>query len=809
VRLRPEYIGENVTCKFCNKSFTVRSREVEAPAAVRQLQSAAVDAQPSHDISARAQVRVGNAHGDSPADILESSQLFVRVHDQRPEAATESRRQEQALRKDLEQAGAEIVRLHAECASLETKAAQVARLTNELEAARAESARLGQLPAELDALRKERDELLAKQNAAKQEAKQHRQKLGEIGRALNAAVRRQSETQDLHARLESERRRIEQEAVKGQEEARQQLTKLEDARGRLEQEIVARDDQLRVARQEVESVRRERDNLQTETEASRRKTQDWERERETLLNQSRRDQAEQVDALERRWREEQTRQLAERQSQLDSLRKELDQQRHAQTEFTTKAAREAEQLRRERDTAREAGETIHRQKDAEHKALQDRLAEVSRSAQAEQERLQSELGRADAARRQLEQGRLTLQAETQRLRKDFESARQDQEQSRKSAEDRLKALHEDLERGRQERETLRRERDAVKQQASQDQQKTEKDLQEQLTALQRDFDHETEMLKNDASRQVALAESLRQERDVHRRRIETLQQQAREKAETWESERQSLLSKVQASNQQFVELDKRSRAEQAQVAELRKQIDATRDAAPADVVQLQQELGSLRNQLDSANAEMTKVRQQQEQRGQGWTVEKKSLQSHHQEECRRLTEEFEQRLKAEMARCRESYVDQIESLQRECERARSQFDALKQAVYHPEQQAEEEDDGIPRLPEPEADASTEAGPAQEQPPSAEQAQLHAQLRKSRQLLEDQRRQFEQEKQALIAEANRVRQRTGRSSDSYEPAAQGTRRRRTSRLVKVLLYVALFTVSVAIASLIGLTWNKFR
>jgi hypothetical protein len=300
---------------------------------------------------------------------------------------------------------------------------------------------------------------------------------------------------------------------------------------------------------------------------------------------------------------------------------------------------------------------------------------------------------------------------------------------------------------------------------------------------------------------MTLAESLRQERDVLRRRIESLQQQSREKAESWESERQSLLSKAQAANQQFTELDKRQRAEQSLVAELKQQLDATRESAPADVVQMRHDLESLRGQLDAANAEVTKARQQIDQRGQGWTVEKKSLQGHHQEECRRLTEDFEQRLHAELTRCRETFQDQLETLQRERDTARSQFDALKQAVYHPQHPAEEEDDGIPRLPEPDEEPANKDHSTLEQRLVAEQSQLHAQVRKGRQQLDDQRRQFEEEKQALIAEANRLRQRAARQEGGAYGLTPGSGRQNSSLLLRVLWYLTFFPAAIGMVVIV--------
>src|SRR5262249_49678804 len=163
-------------------------------------------------------------------------------------------------------------------------------------------------------------------------------------------------------------------------------------------------------------------------------------------------------------------------------------------------------------------------------------------------------------------------------------------------------------------------------------------------------------------------------------------------------------------------------------------------------------------QLEAVRAELAHARQQSEQRAQAWTVEKRSLLSHYQEESRRQTEEFEQRLRAELDRCREGHAEQLETLQRERDAARWQFEAMKQAMYHPEQAAE--DDGIPRLPEPAEESADDDRSALEQRLIAEQSQLQAALRRSRQLLDEQKRQSEEERQALLAEVHRLRQRGG-------------------------------------------------
>jgi hypothetical protein len=171
-----------------------------------------------------------------------------------------------------------------------------------------------------------------------------------------------------------------------------------------------------------------------------------------------------------------------------------------------------------------------------------------------------------------------------------------------------------------------------------------------------------------------------------------------------------------------------------------------------------------------------------------------------------MTEEFEQRLKVELARSRENYEDQIESLQRERDTAHAQFDALKLAVYHPKQAApKREDDGIPRLPERDEASGDEDRSALEQRLIAEQAQLHAQLRKNRQLLDDQRQQFEEEKQALIAEANRLRRRDGRQisdTNAVEPSGR-------SRAFKTWLYLALFVLAAGsvVAIKFAIDWAR--
>jgi hypothetical protein len=127
-------------------------------------------------------------------------------------------------------------------------------------------------------------------------------------------------------------------------------------------------------------------------------------------------------------------------------------------------------------------------------------------------------------------------------------------------------------------------------------------------------------------------------------------------------------------------------------------------------------------------------------------------------------------------------------------------------VYHPEQAApQEEDDGIPRLPEPDENSGDEDRSALEQRLIAEQAQLHAQLRKNRQLLDDQRQQFEEEKQALIAEANRLRR--GDGGQRGDRIAVGRSGR--SRAFKTLLYLALFALAAGtvVAIKFAIDWAR--
>jgi hypothetical protein len=798
VRLRPEYIDERVTCKFCNHTFRVQARDI---ATEKKALQAAGAAQSPQAIAPKAQMRTDPSHGAGPPEIVDSSQLLIQLNKPQDQSAAESRQLDQSLRRELDQARAEMDRLRDQCASLEAEAKHVPRLKTELEAARAEGRRADKLAAEITAVRAERDDLLTKHQTVHQEAEQHRVKLAEIGKSLNAAVRQQAETQERHALLEKDQQRIEQETAARAEEARRKQAQLEDTRRCLEQDLAARDEQLRSAQKESQALRQERDAVQSELEAQSRKAQEWDRERETLLDQSRRDHAEKLDLMEKQWREEQTRRLDERQAQIEALRKELEFVRGAQTETATKTTQESESVRRRLDEVREACESQRRQKDAELEALRDRLAEVSRAAQTEQERLQVELGRSEAHRRQIEQERQTVQADAQRLRNDVETARLDRDQERQSAEAQRRALNEELDRSRNELEAMSRERDGIKEQAAEERKSSEKEWQQQLADLQRDFDLEAESFKKDTGRQATLAESLRQEREELRRRFESMKQQAKDKAESWETERQNLQGQIQTGAKQIADLDVRFRAEQAQVEELRKLCDATREAAPAEDPRLQQDLDSLRKQLDAANADLAKARQQWEERGQGWTVEKRSLQEHQQEECRRLTEEFEQRLKAELARCRENYQDQIEALQHERDSARSQFEALKQAAYHPEQQSTY-GESISSIPIPPPAAGNEDRSALEQRLIAEQSQLHAQLRKLRLQLDDQQRQFEEEKQALVAEANRLR-RGGRSDGGGTQNGLGARR--SSPLYKVILYLALFLASVALAFLLFKTF----
>ncbi|HMF11427.1 MAG TPA: hypothetical protein VKE94_03955, partial [Gemmataceae bacterium] len=542
--------------------------------------------------------------------------------------------------------------------------------------------------------------------------------------------------------------------------------------------------------------RHERDDARAETEALRQKARAWEIEREELVAQWRRDHDAGLGELERQLRDEQAQQLSERESQLAAKGKELDQLRDALAEATEKAARETDALRQERDASREALESVRGQGEAERQALQDRLAEVARVGQSEQERLNADLGRAEAARRQLEQDCQVRQAEIQRLRSDLDSARHDYQEARAAAEEEGRRLTEELEARRAQCDALCGERDALKAHVDQAIQGAEKERQELLASAQRDFDHERQVLRDEASRQQGQVESLGQEREILRRRIETLQQESSERTESWEDERKTTLAKLQQGSQQYVELDKRFRAEQATAADLRAQLETSRQTAPADANVLRQDMEAMRRQLDETNVELTQTRLQKDQHGQAWTIEKRSLQAHHQEECRRLTEEFEQRLKAELNRCKETYEDQLEGLQRERDAARTHFEVLKQAVYHPKQ-AGSDDDGIPRLPEVSQAALQPDRALLEERLVAEQAQMQGVMRKHRQQMEDQRKQFEEERQVLLAELHRLRQKSashGTEDNRGDPTSAGTWRQ--SWIFRLFLYVILFLLATA-------------
>src|SRR5262249_52282390 len=143
-------------------------------------------------------------------------------------------------------------------------------------------------------------------------------------------------------------------------------------------------------------------------------------------------------------------------------------------------------------------------------------------------------------------------------------------------------LTEELEARRAQCDALCGERDALKAHVDQAIQGAEKERQELLASAQRDFDHERQVLRDEASRQQGQVESLGQEREILRRRIETLQQESSERTESWEDERKTTLAKLQQGSQQYVELDKRFRAEQATAADLRAQLETSRQTAPAD-----------------------------------------------------------------------------------------------------------------------------------------------------------------------------------------------------------------------------------
>jgi chromosome segregation ATPase len=750
VRLRPDYIGERVTCKFCTHTFYVLP-----PSAAPQTSGAVDENQRLREQVAGLEAELHRIQNDLASKEEPSSRMVVQLEES-PEAM-----EAKALRKELDKARAQVQRWRGQCQALEADKATAERLARELET-----------------IRGERDQLIERNKAHATETAQLSTKLADISRTMSAAAKRQ-------------------------QEAELRITHLETHRRRLEEDRQAGEDQLRQARSELEALRQERDAARAELATMHQQVKGWEQERESLLTQWHQDHNQKVDALEKRMREEQARALAEREQQLAAVGGELEQQRETLMEVREKSRQEADALRQERDAACEQAEILRRQHHAEQQALQDRLSEVAQQAQAEQERLQMEVGRSEAARRQLERDRETAHADAQRLRQELDTLHHEYESARTEAEEQRRSLIEDLHRNQRDREALRRERDAAKEQIQQAQQEADQKRQADLAEIRRDSEEEYALAKEEVERHKADLSLLRKEREALRRRIETMQQQARERAETWEDERKALLAKVQQEHQQAAELDKRFKAEQAATAQLHARLEAERGAAPIDAVELRKEAEALRRELEAAQAQLAQERRQNEQRGQVWTVEKRSLLGHHQDECRRLTEEFEQRLRVELTRCREGYEDQLEALQRERDAARSHFEALKQAVYHPAQA--EEDDDIPRLPEPAEESGDQDRSAMEQRLIAEQTQLQAALRKSRQLLDDQKKQFEEERQALLAEVHRLRQKgsSRRPSDpahggvGFAPGAAAVAAPRTSRFLKVFLYVLLFLFAIAI------------
>src|SRR5262249_29170001 len=147
-------------------------------------------------------------------------------------------------------------------------------------------------------------------------------------------------------------------------------------RRRLEQDNRAREEQIRLARQEADALRQERDTARDAAATLQQKALDWDRERQALLEQWHREHSEKVDAIEQRHRDEQARLLAEQGAQLDALRKELEQQRHAHAEAVERSRHEADALCQERDAAHEQKEAALKHKEAEHSALEYRLGEV-------------------------------------------------------------------------------------------------------------------------------------------------------------------------------------------------------------------------------------------------------------------------------------------------------------------------------------------------------------------------------------------------------------------------------------------------
>jgi chromosome segregation ATPase len=755
VRLRPEHIGERVTCKFCAYTFYVVPPQTAAP----QMADGADENQRLRERVAGLEAELHRIQNDLAPKEEPSSRMIVQL-EETPDAV-----EAKALRKELDKVRTQVERLRGQCQALE-----------------AHKAAAGRLASEVEALRAERDQLNQRNKAHTTETAQLKTKLADIGRTMAAAAKRQHDA-ELH------------------------ITQLDGQRLRLELDRQTGEEQRRLVQAEVESLRQERDAARTEITGLREQAKGWEREREALLAQWHQDHSQKVDALEKQMREEQARALAEQDKQLMAVRSELEQHRQALTEMAEKTRQEADVLRQERDASREQAEARSRQSNAEQQALRNRLSEVAQQSLVEQERLQMELGRSEAARRQVEQEFQTAHANGERMRSELDALHREQESARAEAEQQHRSLTEDLQRGQ-------RERHAFQEQAHQTQQEAEKLRQAELAEMRRDFEEECALLKEEVGQHKAEIGPLRQEREALRRRIETMQEQARERADKWQSERTALLAKAQQEQQRAAEVDKQCKAAQATTAELREQLEAEREAAPANAAQLRKEGEDLRRELENTRGELAQARQQIEQRGQGWTVEKRSLLAHQQDECRRLTEEFEQRLRVELTRCREGYEDQLEALQRERDAARSHFEALKQAVYHPAQARE--DDGIPRLPEPAEESGDGDRSAMEQRLIAEQAQLQSALRKNRQLLEEQKRQFEEERQALLAEVHRLRQRTGGGRTSglasagagLSPGVGAVAVPRTSRVFKFFLYLMLFLLATGAVVMVSVVIKFF-
>jgi DNA repair exonuclease SbcCD ATPase subunit len=630
----------------------------------------------------------------------------------------------------------------------------------------------------------------------KDELKQLRGKLAEIGRALSDAVARQQT-----------------------EEARR--TELENQRRRFEQDNRAREEQFRLTRQEADTFRQERDAARNTAATLQQKALDWDSERKTLLEQWHREHSEKVDAIEQRHRDEQARLLAEQGAQIDVLRSELEKQRQALAETVERGRREAEMLRQEHDQAREHMETALKHKEAAQLTLESRLGEVGQRSQQELEGVQAELGRSEAARRQLEQEHQARNADLQKARKELEALKQQHDAARNDAElaqrkaeeernkltkghdEQRRALTADVQRALAECDAMRRERDAGRKQIEELRKTTNEDRLKNLDAARREFETERNLLHEEADRNRAQVEALRNERDAVKRQVEILRKEAREKAEAKSDALQSLRNQLQAEQQKTGDLDKRLRAELASVAELRKQLEKAQQTSPDELQKLRKEVEDLRKARDEAQTQSSRNKQQ----SKSWEDEKRLLIARHQEEFLQMTEEFEQRLRAEITKTRENFEGQIEVLRRERDTARSNFEAVKKEMYHPRPV---NDDGIPQLPEPEEDdiPATRAGPFPMKPPSGELTQLQTALRKSRQQLDEERRRFEEERQGLLEELQRLRPRGSsrirETTLEEETAAVATETAEPpSRLgiMRLTLYVLLFLVAVA-AVIIG-------